>query len=319
MRLHAYQLLAVALNVLVLVYCAARRRSILQLVSHKRVAAAESRLRLARHEHNRLSAAAQRPRLALQLKLGLHSEKIRVRRLRELGRELEHLQQRTYEARRRSDGLFGDGGIGSMGGGSPLWHGVRPDGVCPADVPQWDWQLLLKAAAASSSSSSSASSSSSSSKDGSSNGGGSGRSAAVARAEALRLLSQQSGIGEGELSDIAHKYASVLRNPEFDGILDPDHPECDGHRFASIEGDRILRIQCDEASGGASYALDGEHELHTYVGPTRIESAESVIAFCGERYNLLSHPRRHDRLVERARARRHRQCQRRAPRRCSCL
>ena len=85
------------------------------------------------------------------------------------------------------------------------------------------------------------------------------------------------------------------------------HPECTGGRFASLEGDRILRIECDadslpDGTPAARYALDDSSELLPYRGPVRVANAESVIAFCGEEYNLLSHPQRRNELADRARA-----------------
>lgn len=92
-------------------------------------------------------------------------------------------------------------------------------------------------------------------------------------------------IRSGVLSDLAHRYAGILANPEFDGILDSAHPECTGERFATLEGDRVLRIECDDPQG-ARYALDDARELHEYLGPVRVGEAESVVAFCGEEYTL---------------------------------
>ena len=126
-------------------------------------------------------------------------------------------------------------------------------------MPQWDWKLLLTAAEA--------------------------RDDGAARETALATLGSQSRIAAGELGDLARRYASVLDNPEFAGILDAQHPECSGTRFAALEGDRVLRIDCADPLG-ARYALDDESEMRPYRGPVRIAEAESVLAFCGEELAL---------------------------------
>ena len=96
----------------------------------------------------------------------------------------------------------------------------------------------------------------------------------------------------------------MIANKEFEGIYDAEHPECTGERFASLEGDRMLRIECSDPEG-ARYSLDDSSQLIDYHSPVRIDGAESVLAFCGEEFNLLSHPQRRPELAERANGRRH--------------
>ena len=43
----------------------------------------------------------------------------------------------------------------------------------------------------------------------------------------------------GELGDLSNRYKAILANPEFAGILDPQHVECTGTRFAHV----LRRVQ----------------------------------------------------------------------------
>jgi hypothetical protein len=263
------RVVAVALTLLVLVWAWARRASISEATLQRREAAVEARLRTGRLEMMRQQAAAEQPKLTLQLEVARHTETSRLTRLRVLMRELELKAQHAYEERQlRQPIAFG----AEKEAGHGIWHGRDPDGSCPANLPQWDWQLLRTAAEA---------------NDG------------PAREEAISSLAAQSRLSEGEISDLARRYAGVLANPEFEGILDSEHPDCTGERFASLEGDRVLRIECD-APEGARYALDDEPTLHVYRGPVRVAEAETVLAFCGDEFNMLSHPRRKPEIVDRA-------------------
>ena len=267
----AVRVVATALSLIILLWSFARQRTLLQAASIKRVAVSRSRLHIERYEMRQKEASAARPRLALELELGQRAEAARMRTLRELRDTLESMQQRAHEIRSSERIIFGSTDAAGPTGGP--WHGVGGDGACPAAIPQWDWQLLREAAEAA---------------DG------------AARDTALATLAQQSGLGMGVLTDLAHRYAAKLAEPEFAGILDSAHPECNGTRFASLEGDRVLRIRCDDPHG-ATYALDDGAQLFSYHGPVRLADAESVMAFCGEESNLLSHPRFRPELVERAR------------------
>jgi hypothetical protein len=212
------------------------------------------RARLARSELQLRLLTEQRLQLEVRLRIAVRAERERRARLRQLLRQLTYVEQREYE--RRGPRLFsGDGAVASS------WHAVALDGTCPAEIPQWDWQLLLRAAEADD---------------------------AVARADALAELHAQSRLALGELEALSQTYARVLANKEFEGILDSAHPPCGGRRFAWLQGERLLRIDCPHDA--ARYALDGRSELVPYRGPVRITDAETVHAFCGSEHNLLSHP-----------------------------
>ena len=170
------RLFSVTLCVAAALHCASARWQLLSDASHRRVAAAGSRLRLQRIALLRQQLAQQRPRLALEVKLGAQAEARRLERLRALRRALEGKQEAEYAARstklmRRSE--WGEGG------GRGDWHAVAADGSCPASVPQWDWQLLLAAALA---------------------------DAPRAQHEALAELQEQSRIPRAELLAIAQQY-----------------------------------------------------------------------------------------------------------------
>ena len=258
--------MSVAFALLALLWAFGRQRAALDAARQRRTAAIASRLRTARMELARQRSLSSHPKLTLQLQIGRRAEGVRFSRLRGVLRALEERQRVSFEAR-KSEAIF------HGGASSGQWHAVSGDGSCPEAVPQWDWKLLLTAAEA--------------------------RDDGAARETALATLGSQSRIAAGELGDLARRYASVLDNPEFAGILDAQHPECSGTRFAALEGDRVLRIDCADPLG-ARYALDDESEMRPYRGPVRIAEAESVLAFCGEELNLLSHPRHRPEVLERA-------------------
>lgn len=146
---------------------------------------------------------------------------------------------------------------------SARWHAIAPDGACPAPVPLWDWQLLLDATLA---------------------------EGPAERYKAFEAMRRTSNLEVGELQDLIHRYRQKLREPEFLPILEPEHPPCGGRQFATLDADRILRMDC--ADGRGAYALDAERQRHTYERPTYIE-AETVFAFCGDdELLLISRPRR---------------------------
>ena len=166
---------------LLVAYSAVRRLDLLAMASQRRLAAAESRLRISRLELRLQMAAARIPRLAVQLEVGERAEKLRVARLRRLTRELTQQRQRRYEQRwlglpASSSGSGGGGSSSSSGGSSSSvgggpWHARGPGGECPSGIPDWDWQLLLRAAEAGATSS--------------------------AREAALSELADRSGVGQG--------------------------------------------------------------------------------------------------------------------------
>ena len=221
------------LALLILAFSAIRQRALLCAARQKRYAVLTTQLRTARLLFSRQRVHAEAPRLELELELNKRGEEQRLARLRALLRELETQQKRSVEELTAASSFDAKAKSGTSG-----WHSVDGDGRCPAEVPQWDWQLLLRAATASDD---------------------------VARESALEKLASQSHLALGSLGDLAHRYAGVLSNPEFAGILSREHPECGGTRFASLEGDRILRLQCDDPAG-ASYALDEEGSLHSGQG-----------------------------------------------------
>ena len=269
--------ITIALLLLLLISYSYRRVSIIAASSQKRTAALARSLKAARVELSLARKAAAREKLRLQRTIGLNkAENSQSSRLRALLRVLEERRRIVYEERRRAALMFDSSP--DAAGNNNYWHAVQGDGDCPGEIPQWDWQLLLKAAEAARIA------------DG------------VERESALEALSAQSQIATGQLTDLVHRYASVLANPEFDGILDAQHPECNNTaRFASLEGDRVLRMSCDDPKG-ARYALDDDATLHRYLGPVRIPDAESILAFCGDEFNLLSHPKHHPDVLERAKS-----------------
>ena len=95
----------------------------------------------ARSELQRRLLTEQRLQLEVRLRIAVRAERKRRARLRQLLRQLTYVEQREYE--RRGPRLFsGDGAVASS------WHAVAPDGPCPAELPQWAWQLLPRAAEA---------------------------------------------------------------------------------------------------------------------------------------------------------------------------
>ena len=262
-------ILAILLALLALVYSIFRQRALLDAAKSRRIRQYETRLRTERLQLAQQHSIATRPKLALQLQIGRRVEAVQLARLRAMLRALEERRRVSYEASRREAIAFGSASSSQPG----LWHSTAGIGDCPAEIPQWDWQLLLSAAAA--------------------------RTDGVARESAIAALASQSRLAPGQLEDLASKYASVLENKEFDGILDQKHPECTGTRFAALEGDRVLRMQCDDPQG-ATYSVDDDSAVRQYVGPVRVPEGESILAFCGEEFNLISHPRHRPELLERA-------------------
>ena len=288
-------LASILLSVILLVWAVLRRRALLGETSRLRTAAAASRLRIRRLDLRRHVASAKRPALALQLKVGERAEDTRLVRLRALQRELEAQREQDYERRaqlwqpaRKSTSTDAHAVTPAAAADEqPEWHSrggpgerLRHDVAlampstdgCPSTIPEWDWSLLHRAA--------------------------SPQTDDVEREAALLELSARSRISLSTLNTIAHRYESVIASKEFEGIYDDDHRECSGERFASLEGDRVLRIECADPEG-ARYAVESESTLHEYNGPVRVDE-ESVLAFCGDEMQLLSHPRRRQELVERA-------------------
>lgn len=288
-------LASILLSVILLVWAVLRRRALLGETSRLRTAAAASRLRMKRLDLRRHVALAKRPALALQLKVGERAEDTRLVRLRALQRELEAQREQDYERRaqlwqpaRKSTATDAHAVTPAAAADEqPEWHSrggpgerLRHDVAlampstdgCPSTIPEWDWSLLHRAA--------------------------SPQTDDVEREEALLELSARSRISLSTLNTIAHRYESVIASKEFEGIYDDDHRECSGERFASLEGDRVLRIECADPEG-ARYAVESESTLHEYNGPVRVDE-ESVLAFCGDEMQLLSHPRRRPELVKRA-------------------
>ena len=283
MNPRSWQLVAAAVSLLVLLWALARRHTLLRDASASRTAASASRLRLGRLDLRRQAAALKRPALALQLEMGARAEASRLARVRELTRALETQRQHEYERRSEwrptrasaaTDSLAVAPEAAAIAGSAWHAHGATADD-CPSKIPEWDWSLLHRAATP--------------------------HADGAEREAALVELSARSRIGVGALSDLARRYEGVIANKEFEGIYDAQHAECSGERFASLEGDRVLRIECADPEG-ARYAVDSESALHEYRGPVRLESGESVLAFCGEEMLLLSHPHRRPELAERARS-----------------
>ncbi|EOD28365.1 hypothetical protein EMIHUDRAFT_204204 [Emiliania huxleyi CCMP1516] len=207
-------------------------------------------------------------RSELQATLAARLVQVRRARLRLLLGKLEVSQRRALASHappRDASGAAGPLAVHSS------WHAVAPDGSCPAAVPHWEWRDLLAAALA---------------------------TQPRERAAALAALHASSRLPHSELQQLAGRYAEVLANREFDGLLDVSHPPCGGRRFARLEGDRILSLDCAPHLP-ARYALDGESQLREYSGPARVEGAEVVLAYCGEEFNLLAHPRLRPELLSR--------------------
>lgn len=239
-----------------------RRQGLFDEASRARLLAHECRLRASRLDlvaervRERLTRAELRAMLVSRLVLAKRA------RLRMMLRRLDAAQGRALaaSARSRTDGQ--SGALEAVPAWRSSWHAVSPDGSCPAEVPQWEWRVLMQAAMA---------------------------REAHSRADALDALRTSSRLPLAELKELAGRYAQVLTNPEFEGILDVAHPPCGGRRFAWLGGDRLLTIDCPR--GGASYALDDEVELRGYNRPVRVAKGESILAFCGAELNLLAHPR----------------------------
>ena len=140
--------LSIVLALVVLLHALATRRGLLQQATVRRVTTASKRLRIFKLEMRRQRAAGARPRLAVQMEIGARTESLRLARLRELTRTLESLRQRRFEERRQAEFARAPT-TASVAADASGWHVVDPDGACPASVPDWDWQLLLKAAEAS--------------------------------------------------------------------------------------------------------------------------------------------------------------------------
>jgi len=250
-------LFAVAITVLATLWGCRSRQALIDEASRSRFAAQGCRLRRARldllAEHSRVKGS----RAELQAKLTRRLVQAKRARLRMLLRQLDALQGQALAS--RSHAQYG-GPSGALTVRSS-WHAIAPDGTCPAAVPQWEWGSLLRAALA---------------------------DAPHERAVALGELRSSSRLPLGELHELAARYRQVLDNREFDGILDVAHPSCGGRRFAWLEGDRLLTIDCP--GGGASYAIDERAELYEYVRPLRVGRGEAILAFCGAELNLLLHP-----------------------------
>ncbi|KAL3932162.1 MAG: hypothetical protein SGPRY_000815 [Prymnesium sp.] len=228
--------------------------------------------RAARH---RLSLLAQHgrqiwrahPPLVVEIELRERAEARQLTRLRALLRTAHQKQQLAYAASSllrhssRRDGTE-----------SGVWHGVGGDGSCPARIPQWDWGLLLSAAISPNT---------------------------RLRYEALNRLGERSRLSSAELQQMTSHYRAVLQSQEFSGILNISHPPCDGRRFASLQADRVLHIDCAE---DARYAVDDSSDLLPYTAPVRLPVGESIIAFCGQEMNLLASPLRDATAAARARA-----------------
>ncbi len=226
-----------------------------------RARAAAVHLHLARSDLELRWVGRQRARLEARLEVDAREARGRRARLNTLLRRLDAAERRAYEARdwAAEHRARGDGQRISPS----AWHTIAPDGSCPAEVPQWDWQLLLRAAQL---------------------------PPGAARLAALDALRATSNLPRSELDLLASTYARVLANPEFAGLLDADHPRCPPRApFASVHGDRLLTISCADGAE-PRYALDQRAELHTWTGPVRIGDAETVLAFCDDDLEVISHP-----------------------------
>ena len=226
-----------------------------------RARAAAVRMHLARSDVELRWVERQRARLEARLEVDAREARGRRARLNTLLRRLDAAERRAYEARdwAAEHRARGDGQRISPS----AWHAIAPDGSCPAEVPQWDWQLLLRAAQL---------------------------PPGAARLAALDALRATSNLPRSELDLLASTYARVLANPEFAGLLDADHPRCPPRApFASVHGDRLLTISCADGAE-PRYALDQRAELHTWTGPVRIGDAETVLAFCDDDLEVISHP-----------------------------
>lgn len=209
----AAQLLAVGALALSTLLGCAWRQSLLADASAARSLAHATRLRTARLQLLRQRSAAN---LSLSsLRLSLASSLLAERRARMLGmaRELEAAQMQVLATRKPADAQPSHREFAIRS----VWHGIASDGSCPAQIPQWDWRVLLAAARARES---------------------------HERGAMLEELRRTSRLPLGELQQLVSRYSQVLSNPEFVGILDVDNQPCKGRRFAWLEGDRLLIIEC---------------------------------------------------------------------------
>jgi hypothetical protein len=243
-------------------------KSLLKEVTHRRAAAHAAQLRLAQAELNQRGWLGEQRRLAFEVELRFRAERQLLARVQEITRIVDVKQQREYAARslaqRNAHSARDDLRQHTV------WHSVAPDGSCPAEVPHWEWRLLLQAAEAVD---------------------------PVLQYEALLQLGAQSRLTQSELLRLTGHYRTILRNPEFDGILDTAHPPCSSEAFAKMTGERILHMTCDD---NPRYAVDDGVELLPYDGPVRLSGGETVVAYCGGEINVVSHPLRQPEIITRA-------------------
>lgn len=245
------------------------RWELLAEASRRRFAAEEALLRRARFELERHVRSTSRGRLAFEIKLIQQAEQQQLDKVRKLIRLVDSKQQQAYAARslawRRE----------RVGAGTDLlrytaWHGIAPDGSCPAEVPHWEWSYLLKAAETDD---------------------------PVVRYEAMAQLGAQSRLARPELLSLVDRYHDILHNVEFKGILNISHPPCGGEQFAHVSRERILHMRCKESP---RYWKDDEYEMMPYGGPVHLSRGETVVAFCGSQFNVMSHPMRKPEALARA-------------------
>lgn len=207
------QLLAIAVVVASTLMACVRRQVLLDDASQSRFQVYECRLRRARLDLLTEQSRVQAARTELRVSLAVRLVQARRARLRLLLRQLDARQRQALAV--RSGAHFSEPSSALLVRSS--WHAVASDGTCPAPLPVWDWSVLLRAALAT----------------------GPGE-----RGAALELLRRSSRLPLDELHNLVARYAQVLANREFDGILEVDHPPCGGRRFAWLEGDRLLTIDC---------------------------------------------------------------------------
>lgn len=74
---------------------------------------------------------------------------------------------------------------------------------------------------------------------------------------------------------------------------------CVGRRFASLQGERMLHLDC---RWGAKYSIDCADDWMVYRGPVRVPFGETIVATCGSDVDILVHPSRRQSVVARATA-----------------
>jgi hypothetical protein len=274
------QLLAIAVLAASTLLACVRRQALLDDASQSRLEGYECRLRRARLDLLTEQARVQTARTELRVSLAARLVQARRDRLSMLLRQLDARQRQALAV--RSGARFSEPSSALLLRTS--WHAVAPDGTCPAPLPMWDWRILLRAALATRSVERRAalevlrqssrlpleelhnladrysqvlvlklSIKSFMQLPASDPRSAPGCILASFHPEPPRPLTLplyspptdlSTGVWRLAYFTSLYFFPQVLANREFEGILEVDHPPCEGRRFAWLEGDRMLTIDC---------------------------------------------------------------------------